>query len=231
MKKPLHQSMKYRGMIALAGALGVFQTYQNVELNQQIQVLEQKQQTTIHALQSETAEKKELEQKTQQLQTDIVDIRKQNQKKIQEKTDENTKLNEKNKALEESLRKLKLDLEEEKSKEVVAAKKVPTKKAPAEKAESVIHGTASAYTANCKGCTGITASGEKVTEGMVAMDDWVPLGTKVKITCESYPSINGTYTVQDRGGAIHGTRVDVFMPSHQKAIQFGKRQIKIEILN
>lgn len=95
----------------------------------------------------------------------------------------------------------------------------------------VVNGVASAYTLNEPGVTGVTASGKTVQPGMVAMDSWVPLGTKVRITCEDYPSINGVYEVADRGGAIDGNRVDIYMTSLDHAIDFGKRNIKIEILN
>ena len=97
--------------------------------------------------------------------------------------------------------------------------------------KQVVNGVASAYTLNEPGVTGITASGKTVQPGMVAMDSWVPLGTKVRITCEDYPSINGVYEVADRGGAIDGNRVDIYMTSLDHAIDFGKRNIKIEILN
>ncbi|MFE7821390.1 3D domain-containing protein [Priestia megaterium] len=98
-------------------------------------------------------------------------------------------------------------------------------------AKQVVNGVASAYTLNEPGVTGVTASGKTVQPGMVAMDSWVPLGTKVRITCEDYPSINGVYEVADRGGAIDGNRVDIYMTSLDHAIDFGKRNIKIEILN
>ncbi|PFK99875.1 hypothetical protein COJ01_17585 [Priestia megaterium] len=97
--------------------------------------------------------------------------------------------------------------------------------------KQVVNGVASAYTLNEPGVTGVTASGKTVQPGMVAMDSWVPLGTKVRITCEDYPSINGVYEVADRGGAIDGNRVDIYMTSLDHAIDFGKRNIKIEILN
>ncbi|MFE4029282.1 3D domain-containing protein [Priestia sp. YIM B13551] len=93
-----------------------------------------------------------------------------------------------------------------------------------------MHGVASAYTLNEPGVTGITASGKRVRPGMVAMSSAIPLGTKVKITCTAYPSINGTYEVADRGGAIQGNRVDIYMESTNHAINFGKRDIKIEVL-
>ncbi|MEK1828869.1 3D domain-containing protein [Priestia megaterium] len=62
------------------------------------------------------------------------------------------------------------------------------------------------------------------------MDGSIPMGTKVRITCPDYPSINGIYTVEDRGGAISGNRVDIYMTSLDHANDFGKRNITIEIL-
>lgn len=110
-----------------------------------------------------------------------------------------------------------------------ASKKVVT--ASVQSTGKTVSGSATAYNANCEGCSGITASGKRVGPGMVAMASWVPLGTKVRITCASYPSINGVYTVEDRGGAIKGNKVDIFMSTHSQAIDFGRRDIKIEILN
>lgn len=56
---------------------------------------------------------------------------------------------------------------------------------------------------------GITAMGSKATEGItVAMDKRFPFGTKV------YIEGLGVRTVEDRGGAIKGNRVDVFVSTH-----------------
>jgi 3D (Asp-Asp-Asp) domain-containing protein len=40
----------------------------------------------------------------------------------------------------------------------------------------------------------------------------------------------GTYTVLDTGGRIKGRRVDVYVPTHKEAIQFGRRQVKIKVI-
>lgn len=72
----------------------------------------------------------------------------------------------------------------------------------------------------CKKCcgksNGITASGVKAKEGVtVAADTRVhPFGTKLIIDGHEY-------TVQDRGGAIKGNKIDIYFDSHQKALEFG----------
>lgn len=76
------------------------------------------------------------------------------------------------------------------------------------------------YYCPCEQCClktdGITATGTKAEEGRtIAVDpDIIPLGTEV--------IINGhTYTAEDIGGAIQGNRVDIFVESHQRALELG----------
>lgn len=72
------------------------------------------------------------------------------------------------------------------------------------------------YCACAKCCdveTGITASGAHVQEGVTcAADPSIPFGTKLKIG-------DHVYTVQDRGGAIKGNHVDIYIDGHQRALQ------------
>lgn len=89
---------------------------------------------------------------------------------------------------------------------------------------------ASAYTASCKGCTGITATGINLKENpntkVISVDPSViPLGSKVNV--EGY----GVAIAGDTGGAIKGNRIDVFIPNKQDAINFGRKQVKVTILN
>ena len=73
---------------------------------------------------------------------------------------------------------------------------------------------------------GITSSGYKVKENYtIAMDSKFPFGTKVFI--EGFSSI---FTVEDRGGAINGNRIDVYMKSHNDCINFGRQNRKVWIL-
>lgn len=80
--------------------------------------------------------------------------------------------------------------------------------------------TLTAYCACVKCCgktDGITASGKKAVSGhTVAAPSSFPFGTKLEI--------NGKiYTVEDRGGAIQGKRLDIYFDSHQEALNFGRR--------
>lgn len=85
-----------------------------------------------------------------------------------------------------------------------------------------------AYCACAKCCgwsTGITASGARATANhTIAAPSTFSFGTKVVI--------NGvTYTVEDRGGAIQGNRIDVYMDSHAEALAWGVRYLYVEVLN
>ncbi|MEH7613873.1 LysM peptidoglycan-binding domain-containing protein [Gottfriedia acidiceleris] len=118
---------------------------------------------------------------------------------------------------------------------VPAAKEsAPTKESESKTNDSaglkVLTMEASAYTASCKGCTGITATGINLKENpntkVISVDPSViPLGSKVNV--EGY----GVAIAGDTGGAIKGNRIDVFIPNKQDAINFGRKQVKVTILN
>lgn len=76
--------------------------------------------------------------------------------------------------------------------------------------------------AKCCGKTnGITASGAKAQAGVtIAAPSNYAFGTQI------YLEGMGTYTVQDRGGAIQGNKIDVFVNSHQEALNLGRKQIR-----
>lgn len=89
---------------------------------------------------------------------------------------------------------------------------------------------ATAYTASCEGCSGITATGINLKENpnakIISVDPTIiPLGSKVYV--EGY----GEAIAGDTGGAIKGDKIDVFIPSQQDAINFGVKQLKVTILN
>lgn len=77
----------------------------------------------------------------------------------------------------------------------------------------------------CGKTDGITACGVKATANhTIAAPGTFPFGTKLLI--------NGiTYTVEDRGGAIQGNRIDVYMNSHQEALAWGVKYLNVEVLN
>ncbi|WP_338470888.1 LysM peptidoglycan-binding domain-containing protein [Niallia sp. XMNu-256] len=89
---------------------------------------------------------------------------------------------------------------------------------------------ATAYTAECKGCSGITKTGVDLKANpdkkVIAVDPSViPLGSKVHV--EGY----GYATAEDIGGAINGNKIDVFVPEHEDAIQWGRKQVKVTIID
>lgn len=90
--------------------------------------------------------------------------------------------------------------------------------------------TATAYTADCNGCSGITATGINLKANrnlkVIAVDPSViPLGSKVWV--EGY----GYAVAGDTGGAIKGNRIDLHMASKSSAYQFGRRQVKVKVMN
>lgn len=86
--------------------------------------------------------------------------------------------------------------------------------------------TAYCSCAKCCGKTnGITASGRKATANhTVAAPSTFAFGTELVIGGK-------TYTVEDRGGAIQGNRIDVYMNSHAEALAWGVRYLNVEIVN
>ena len=89
--------------------------------------------------------------------------------------------------------------------------------------------TATAFTANCRGCSGVTSTGVNLKKNpnakIIAVDPKViPLGTKVWV--EGY----GEAIAADKGGAIKGNKIDVFMSSTKKAKNWGRRTVTIKIL-
>lgn len=96
----------------------------------------------------------------------------------------------------------------------------------------VLSMTASAYSADCRGCSGITATGinlkSKKNRNMklIAVDpDVIPLGTKVWV--EGY----GNAVAGDTGGAIQGNRIDVYFPSQTAAMGYGLKKVEVKILD
>jgi 3D (Asp-Asp-Asp) domain-containing protein len=89
-------------------------------------------------------------------------------------------------------------------------------------AASALRVVATAYTADCSGCSGITAIGRPAGHGIVAVDPRViPLGTRLYI-----PGY-GVAVAGDTGGAIHGDRIDLGFDSAGDAMRFGRREVTI----
>ncbi|WP_332629457.1 LysM peptidoglycan-binding and 3D domain-containing protein [Halalkalibacter flavus] len=88
--------------------------------------------------------------------------------------------------------------------------------------------TATAYTASCNGCSGITATGLNLIDNpdkkVISVDPSViPLGSKVYV--EGY----GHAIAGDTGGAIKGNKIDLFIPNQQDAINWGVQEVNVKV--
>ncbi|MFS0576974.1 3D domain-containing protein [Sporosarcina sp. 179-K 3D1 HS] len=106
----------------------------------------------------------------------------------------------------------------------------PAASSPASTGGKEMTVTATAYTAYCKGCSGTTAYGIDLranpNQKVIAVDPRIiPLGTKVWV--EGY----GEAVAGDTGGAIKGNKIDVFIPSHSSAMEWGVKKVKLRVLN
>jgi 3D (Asp-Asp-Asp) domain-containing protein len=89
-------------------------------------------------------------------------------------------------------------------------------------ARSAMTMVATAYTAGCDGCDGMTAIGQRAGHGIVAVDPSViPLGTRLFI-----PGY-GLAVAGDTGGSIRGNRIDLGFDSWRDAMLFGRRDITV----
>jgi len=99
---------------------------------------------------------------------------------------------------------------------------------PAKAAENLdslaVHYVATAYSLR-----GRTASGKFVSQGIIAADPrFLPLGSRVHVQAGAW---SGEYLVADTGGAIKGRRIDIWTPSTREAMRFGRRTVKLTVLN
>ncbi len=87
---------------------------------------------------------------------------------------------------------------------------------------------ASAYTAAADECgksDGITSSGLKVEENRtLACPANFPFGTKISIEGM------GEYRCEDRGGAIKGNHIDIYMQTKAQAFAFGRRHLTAKVI-
>lgn len=98
---------------------------------------------------------------------------------------------------------------------------------------SLITVEATAYTADCSGCSGITYTGIDVrnkTPKIIAVDpDVIPLGKKVELFVDGKSW--GVWETQDVGSDIKGLRIDILMDSIDKALEFGRQTVQLKILD
>ena len=84
------------------------------------------------------------------------------------------------------------------------------------------------YSATAYSLRGRTASGKPVARGLIAADPRVlPIGTRVRVEAGAW---SGEYLVADTGGAVRGRRIDIWTPTAGEALRFGRRVVKLTIL-
>ena len=76
----------------------------------------------------------------------------------------------------------------------------------------------------CGKQTGITASGTRATAGRtIAASSQYSFGTKLLIN-------GNVYTVEDRGGAIKGNKIDIYMNTHSEALAWGVKYLPVQVV-
>ena len=90
---------------------------------------------------------------------------------------------------------------------------------------------ATAYTHTDPGCDFITATGTTVRIGTVAVDPTlIPYGTRMFIVTDDGQYIYGIATAEDCGGGIKGDRIDLYFPTYDECMEFGRRPTTIYFL-
>lgn len=89
---------------------------------------------------------------------------------------------------------------------------------------------ATAYTAECYGCSGVTATGIDLNKNrhkkVIAVDpNVIPLGSRVWV------SGYGEAIAGDTGGDIKGNRIDLHFPNKSAAFDYGRRSVTVKVLN
>ena len=110
--------------------------------------------------------------------------------------------------------------------------------------KKVLEAKATAYCL-CKKCCGksethpeygVTASGLKIIPGtnmkVIAVDpNVIPLGTKVYVEGLNGAADYGYALAADTGSAINSLKVDLYMDTHEKAYQWGRKSVKVYVVD
>ena len=104
-----------------------------------------------------------------------------------------------------------------------------------EKKDGIKELNVSAYCA-CEECcgksNGITASNTKAQQWhTVAAGKSYKFGTKIYISALKNTPSGGWFVVEDRGGKIDDSHLDVYFEDHQAALQFGRHNYECMIYN
>ena len=90
---------------------------------------------------------------------------------------------------------------------------------------------ATAYTHTDAGCDFITSTGTTVRWGTVAVDPrYIPYGTRMFIQSSTGSYVYGIAVAEDCGGDIKGDRMDLYMPTYEQCMEFGRRVCTVYFL-
>lgn len=90
---------------------------------------------------------------------------------------------------------------------------------------------ATAYTHTDAGCDMTTYTGTTVHKGTVAVDPrYIPYGTRMFIVSNDGEYVYGIAVAEDCGGDIKGDRMDLYFPTFDECIQFGRRVCTVYFL-
>jgi len=90
---------------------------------------------------------------------------------------------------------------------------------------------ATAYTHTDDGCDLITSTGTTVRWGTVAVDPrYIPYGTRMFILSSTGSYVYGIAVAEDCGGDIKGDRMDLYMPTYEQCMEFGRRVCTVYFL-
>lgn len=96
-------------------------------------------------------------------------------------------------------------------------------------AASIPHNGYGTYIATAYSQSGVTTSGVVTQRHIVAADpDLIPIGSRIKI--KGAGRYSGEYVVADTGRNIQGRRIDIYMPSERSCIHFGRKRIKVKVI-
>lgn len=147
---------------------------------------------------------------------------------LEEKNNQINTLEEEKNVLNQQITDLNNTIAELKTKKITTTRSSTSETREVATTDKWIWANVSAYCAciSCCGKTnGITASGTQATANRtIAASSAYAFGTKIEIEGM------GTYIVEDRGGAITGNKIDIYFDSHQEALQFGRRNLQIRVV-
>nr|WP_318539565.1 LysM peptidoglycan-binding domain-containing protein [Terribacillus saccharophilus] len=114
--------------------------------------------------------------------------------------------------------------------EATPAKEEKATTSTSQEATKELSVSATAYTGQCEGCSGVTATGIDLNANpnakVIAVDPSViPLGSKVWV--EGY----GEAIAGDTGGAIKGNKIDVHVPDQGTALNWGRKTVTVKVLD